>query len=320
MIKRQIAVLTALGVAFVAFSTGCSEDTTTVENITESITETIEENSTIESESETEEATYDEVGQCLDSESEKFDEEIRNMFGATGYINISNKTGAKITEITLRSEDSTSDQPSFEIEKMLDGYVFENESTVKMRIPLSSPYTFIDGGYHKVDDKNYYFDKISMDIVIEDDMVYTIHDFYFCKNPSNSPEYILDISVYVEDGVAYLTYTDFDGNEVNTKEDELAYKESVGAEGETSEAAVQNDQVIIAHNDNGSVDVLDDDSGDDNADNVEATKEEVVQVTEAQIQQEENNDDADSGNGSDSGDDNAEDPNAGCIGNEGLFY
>lgn len=314
MMKKYIAVLAAFGIVAAAFATGCSSKNETAETTTESQTETQSEEVTSETAEVSDEVTK--IGESIDNTSPNYDLSKAENISETGKVTLKNDTGMDITDISYVGEVANEDEPlTFTYDNMTMGNVFEKDSEAEMIYPES---------YHTDDDEETVieFNSLSLNVTFDGDEAAVLHSF-------EVEDEVEEVSLCYEDEVLYLTYTDKDGNEVSTKEDELAFNESSDVDAETSAVAAQKNN---SSDDEKSQDNADDNSssngsGDTKSEEAKQTEAPAAAETAAPAEPEQKAtekpaENAGGGNdnaGNDNGGNDA-DPNGGCLGDEGLFY
>lgn len=319
MTKKHIALIAAFGIAVSAFVTGCSDKKNeTSETTTESQTQTQAEEVSSETAEVSDEVT--EIGESIDDTSPNYDNVKGETISETKKVNLKNETGHDITDISYVGSIANEDEPlSVTYDDMIMGSVFKKDAAADMVYPVS---------YHTPDDEDIVteFDTLSLDITFENDECAELYSF-------KVEDDVEEVSLCYEDEVLYLTYKDKDGNDVSTKEEEIAFAGG-GDAGVEKSAAVQNNN---SANDEKSQE-NNNDNGGNNSGNAENgglgdTKSEEVKQTEAPAAVETaapaeaepkatekpagnagGGNDAENNNGGDA------DPNGGCLGNEGLFY
>lgn len=310
MTKKHIALIAAFGIAVSAFVTGCSDKKNkTSETTTESQTETQAEEVSSETAEVSDEVT--EIGESIDDTSPNYDNVKGETISETKKVNLKNETGHDITDISYVGSIANEDEPlSVTYDDMIMGSVFKKDAAADMVYPVS---------YHTPDDEDTVteFDTLSLDITFENDECAELHSF-------KVEDDVEEVSLCYEDEVLYLTYKDKDGNDVSTKEDEIAFDGGGDADVEKSAAAEQNnnsadDEKSHENNDdNGG-------SGDTKYEEVKQTEAPAAAETAAPAEAEPKAtekpaENADGGNNAENNNGGDADPNGGCLGNEGLFY
>ena len=313
MTKKHIALIAAFGIAVSAFVTGCSDKKNeTAETTTESQTETQAEEVSSETAEVSDEVT--EIGESIDDTSPNYDNVKGETISETKKVNLKNETGHDITDISYVGSIANEDEPlSVTYDDMIMGSVFKKDAAADMVYPVS---------YHTPDDEDTVteFDTLSLDITFENDECVELHSFKVKDD-------VEEVSLCYEDEVLYLTYKDKDGNDVSTKEDEIAFDGGGDANVEKS-AAEQNNNSANNSADNEKLHENNDDnggSGDTKSEEVKQTEAPAAAETAAPAEAEPKAtekpaENADGGNGAENNNGGDADPNGGCLGNEGLFY
>lgn len=313
MTKKHIALIAAFGIVVSAFVTGCSDKKNeTSETTTESQTQTQAEEVSSETAEVSDEVT--EIGESIDDTSPNYDNVKGETISETKKVNLKNETGHDITDISYVGSIANEDEPlSVTYDDMIMGSVFKKDAAADMVYPVS---------YHTPDDEDIVteFDTLSLDITFENDECAELYSF-------KVEDDVEEVSLCYEDEVLYLTYKDKDGNDVSTKEEEIAFAGGGDANVEKS-AAEQNNNSANNSADNEKLHENNDDnggSGDTKSEEVKQTEAPAAVETAAPAEAEPKAtekpaENADGGNGAENNNGGDADPNGGCLGNEGLFY
>lgn len=202
-------------------------------------------------------------------------------------IHLTNQTGMEITNFAME------DGAQYSEENMLedgDPFVAEEERIL-----------YVDTNQAQEDGDE--MPSYVVSITVEGDMVYQMHVFPY--------EDMTDAKLCLEEGIAYLMYTDIETQEeVSTAEEERAVQAELAAQAEAAEAeaarqaeeeaqnAVEQQQVAIEENAQNAIV-----EQQQQEEQEQQPAEEQPVVTEAPVEETP-----------------AADPNEGCIGDEGLFY
>lgn len=150
------------------------------------------------------------------SQKEQVKEEALKTIGTKSEnakkILLENKTGSEITSLVVVNTTTSEESENL----LSDGYASDQKREFY--------YEFIDGQAYDI--------RVSVG-----DNEYTIHGF---------PIDIEAANLCFEEGVAYLEYTDVNGESVNTKETELTYVQQQAVSQETQQAPAQQETVVQA--------------------------------------------------------------------------